>query len=134
MVSNVGTNYSPTTTTNPFDSHPELQSSGNILQPMNKPQLTPQEFEPRRQSSTGDLHSSLSKVAKSLGKFAVGSYDALWSVYTEVVSLPIVSERIFKQNRVLLKLTQNVVKSFIQPAPGWKFLKNYNLRHGQLVS
>lgn len=53
-------------TTNPFELHSQLQNSKDILQPMNKP--APQETEQQRQTSTGDLHSSLSKVARSLGK------------------------------------------------------------------
>jgi hypothetical protein len=61
--------------TNPFEIHMEQPSSGDLLQPMNKPQSAQQQqqrqeagLEQQRQGSTGDLHSSLSKVAKSLGK------------------------------------------------------------------
>jgi hypothetical protein len=63
-------------TSNPFQTHSELQSSSNILQPMNKPEQTVQQVpeQPARQSSTGDLHSSLTKVAKSLGK-CVGKFE-----------------------------------------------------------
>ncbi|CAB4025201.1 Hypothetical predicted protein, partial [Paramuricea clavata] len=62
-------------TSNPFEIHSELQSSSNILQPMNKPEQTVQQVpeQPARQSSTGDLHSSLSKVAKSLDNFDLTS-------------------------------------------------------------
>ena len=56
-------------TTNPFEIPAEPQRSGGILQPMNKVQIGKQEMEPHRQNSTGDLHSSLSKVAKSLGRY-----------------------------------------------------------------
>jgi hypothetical protein len=77
----IGPGYNPVTnqavnqTSNPFVIHSELQSSGDILQPMNKPQAEQQQAEQMpRQTSTGDLHSSLSKVAKSLGK-CVGKSD-----------------------------------------------------------
>lgn len=55
------------TSTNPFETPAALQSPSGILQPMNKVQAKGQELEAQRQTSTGDLHSSLSKVAKSLG-------------------------------------------------------------------
>ncbi|XP_028414769.1 phosphatidylinositol-binding clathrin assembly protein-like [Dendronephthya gigantea] len=47
MASNLGSNYPPAST-NPFDAHHALQSSGDILQPMNKPQPAPQVLEQQR--------------------------------------------------------------------------------------
>lgn len=68
-VYNPAMNQPTRQSTNPFETHDELQSSSGILQPMNKVQDQKQEMEPQRQTSTGDLHSSLSKVAKSLGGY-----------------------------------------------------------------